>query len=80
MLTDIIGYAASVFLVISFLLKNQRQLRMINLLGCVCFVTYGCLLHFAWPVIIPNAIIAITQIYHLWIAPVKVSAPEKMEE
>lgn len=69
-ITQVSGYAASVFLIISFLLKNQRKLRMVNLLGCICFVIYGFLLGYAWPIIIPNAIISITQIYHLWIKPI----------
>lgn len=69
--TQISGYAASVFLIISFLLKDQKKLRLVNLIGCVFFVIYGFLLGNAWPIIIPNAIIACTQIYHLWIRPLK---------
>lgn len=68
-LTQISGYAASIFLIISFLLKNQRQLRTVNMIGCIFFVIYGFLLGYAWPIIIPNAIIVFTQIYHLWIRP-----------
>lgn len=70
-LTQVSGYAASVFLIISFLLKDQRKLRAINLIGCILFVIYGFLLNYAWPIIIPNSIIAFTQIYHLWILPFK---------
>ena len=72
LITTISGYAASVFLIISFLLKDQKKLRFINLLGCICFVIYGFLLDRAWPIIIPNFIIACTQVYHLWIRPVSV--------
>lgn len=70
-LTQVSGYAASVFLIISFLLKNQKKLRTVNLIGCIFFVIYGFRLNQAWPIIIPNAIIALTQIYHLWIRPIK---------
>jgi membrane protein YdbS with pleckstrin-like domain len=70
-ITQVSGYAASVFLIISFLLKDQKKLRAINLIGCVFFVIYGFRLNHAWPIIIPNAIIAFTQIYHLWIMPLK---------
>jgi hypothetical protein len=70
-LTQISGYAASVFLIISFLLKDQKRLRAINLIGCIFFVIYGFLLDFAWPIIIPNTIIACTQVYHIWIKPTK---------
>ena len=70
-ITQVSGYAASVFLIISFLLKDQKKLRFINLIGCVFFVLYGILLDYAWPIIIPNGIIALTQVYHLWINPIK---------
>jgi len=70
-ITQVSGYAASVFLIISFLLKDQKKLRAINLIGCIFFVVYGFLLDYAWPIIIPNFIIACTQVYHLWILPKK---------
>lgn len=61
-----IGYAASIFVVISFLLKDLRKIRFINLIGCLCFVVYGLLfIEKLWPVIIPNALLALVQIYHL---------------
>lgn len=70
-ITQVSGYAASAFLIISFLLKDQKKLRAVNLIGCLFFVLYGFLLNYQWPIIIPNAIIACTQIYHLWIVPLK---------
>ena len=70
-LTQVSGYAASVFLIISFLLKDQKKLRAVNLIGCIFFVIYGFRLDYAWPIIIPNSIIALTQVYHLWINPMK---------
>lgn len=65
-LTQVSGYAASVFLIISFLFKDQKKLRTISLIGCIFFVIYGFRLNYAWPIIIPNAIIALIQVYHLW--------------
>jgi len=76
LLTQISGYAASVFLIISFLLKDQKKLRALNLIGCVFFVIYGFRLGFQWPIIIPNTIIAFTQVYHLWIRPIKKEADQ----
>lgn len=70
-LTQVSGYAASVFLIVSFLLKDQKKLRAVNLIGCIFFVIYGFRLDYAWLIIIPNAIIACTQVYHLWINPIK---------
>ena len=65
--TDIIGYIASVVVLISFLMKNIRTLRVINSIGCVLFVIYG-FLDFSIPVIITNAVIAGINAYHLILA------------
>ena len=54
-----IGYFASVCIVLSF---------VINLVGCLCFVIYGLMnTPQLWPVIIPNALICMVQVYYLWI-------------
>lgn len=63
--SDFVGYAASIFVVLSFMLKNIKQIRIINLIGCICFVIYGAFSGMLWPVIIPNAILCVIQIYHL---------------
>lgn len=63
---EIIGYAASFFIVMSFIVTNIRSIRIINLLGCVCFVCYGVMQGMLWPVIIPNAVICFVQIYYLF--------------
>ncbi|MCY0969055.1 uroporphyrinogen decarboxylase [Chryseobacterium wangxinyae] len=60
-----IGYAASLFIVLSFVLKDLRKIRIVNMVGCICFVVYGFFSGMLWPVIIPNAIICFVQIYHL---------------
>ncbi len=64
-LNEYIGYAASFFIVISFILKDVQKIRMVNLLGCICFVIYGIFSGMLWPIIIPNAILFFVQIYHL---------------
>ncbi|SNV45945.1 Uncharacterised protein [Chryseobacterium taklimakanense] len=60
-----IGYAASFFIILSFMLKDLRKVRLVNLLGCICFVIYGIFIGMLWPVIIPNAILCIIQVFHL---------------
>jgi len=71
-MAEYIGYLASFFIVGGFLLKDLRTIRIINLFGCICFVIYGIFLrdyrdYSQWllPVIIPNAILALVQIYYL---------------
>ena len=64
-LTSIIGYSASVVLIISFMLKDIAQLRIVNTLGCALFVVYGYFLDVNWPIIIPNVFIMGVNVYHL---------------
>ncbi|AZA61820.1 MULTISPECIES: uroporphyrinogen decarboxylase [Chryseobacterium] len=64
-IVNYIGYAASVFIVLSFILKDLTKIRIVNLIGCICFVIYGIFNGMLWPVIIPNAIICFVQVYHL---------------
>lgn len=64
-ITNYIGYAASFFVVLSFVLKDVKKIRVINLIGCVLFVLYGIYNNFLWPIIIPNGILCFIQAYHL---------------
>ncbi len=62
---EIVGYFAMAFLVISFIPKQVRVIRIINFIGCVLFVVYGVLLGWKWPLIVSNGLIALIQVYHL---------------
>lgn len=64
-ITNFIGYSASIFVVLSFILKDIKKIRIVNLIGCIFFVVYGIFSDFLWPVIIPNGILCFIQIYHL---------------
>ncbi|MEG0760906.1 hypothetical protein SAMN05421796_10198 [Chryseobacterium piscicola] len=64
-LASYIGYAASFFIVLSFILKDLTKIRIVNLIGCICFVVYGLFSGMLWPVIIPNAILCFVQVYYL---------------
>lgn len=60
------GYAASVFIVLSFVLKDLKKVRLVNLIGCICFVFYGTFNDpILWPIIIPNAFLCFIQVYYL---------------
>lgn len=63
---EMIGYLATVFLVVSFLPRSTKYIRSINFIACVIFVFYGFLLGNKWPIIISNGVIAIIQLYHLF--------------
>ena len=58
---ECVGYLASLFVLTSFLMKKIQHIRIINLCGCVVFITYGVLID-SWPIIISKAAIAVVQI------------------
>jgi len=62
---EFVGYLASLAVLVSFLLKDMTKLRLVNMVGCVLFVTYGFLLAISWPIIITNGAIIIVNLYHL---------------
>ncbi|WP_196890684.1 uroporphyrinogen decarboxylase [Aureivirga marina] len=64
---EMVGYLASIFLIIAFTLKNMRSLRIVNTLGCFTFIVYGVLLDIAWPIVITNGFIFITNLYYLFL-------------
>jgi len=64
--SEYVGYLASAFVVASFLLKDIKTIRTINLLGCICFIIYGIYSGMLWPIIIPNAILAVIQSYNIF--------------
>ena len=63
-----IGYLASFFVLLSFLMRNIKTLRYVNTVGCLFFVAYGFLLDpYSWPVIITNLAIVLVNLYYLFI-------------
>ncbi len=59
-----IGYAGSVLIAVSLMMKNIYHLRRINLIGASTFSLYGYLVG-AYPVVILNGFIALVDIYYL---------------
>jgi hypothetical protein len=64
--TEIVGYLASLFVLLSFLNKDLRKLRLVNSVGCLLFVAYGVLLG-SIPIIITNTAILLVNGYYLFI-------------
>ncbi len=65
-LVEWVGYAAMITLMVSFMMKDIKKLRIINTVGCLLFVAYGFLLG-SYPVIITNAFISLVNFYYLFI-------------
>ncbi|MGI9256097.1 MAG: YgjV family protein, partial [Salinispira sp.] len=61
---EVIGYVASAFVAGSLLMTAILKLRILNLIGSLCFIAYGILLP-TIPVLITNLFIAIINIVQL---------------
>ncbi len=59
-----LGYIASAFIAISFMMKDIIWLRILNFTGCSLFVIYGSYIS-AWPVAGMNAFVACINLYHI---------------
>ncbi len=62
---ELIGYIASIFIVVSLTMTNIIKLRVINSIGCLLFVTYGVLVG-AIPVVLSNIAILLINLYNLY--------------
>ena len=63
---EIIGYLASGTVLISFLLKKIKHLRIVNSVGCGLFVLYGCMMpELNIPIVVTNVAIIGINIYYL---------------
>ncbi len=65
--TEIMGYAASLGVLLSFLMKDIKTLRVVNSIGCALFVIYGYMMlpKDSMPIIITNVAIIMINIYFL---------------
>ena len=61
---EYIGYLASFFVLLSFLMKRMTLLRIINVIGCSFFIWYGILLD-SEPIIVTNVAIVLVNGYYL---------------
>ena len=63
---EYVGYAASGTVLISFLMKSLRVLRVVNSVGCLLFILYGFLIA-SIPVVATNAAIVLINMYYLFL-------------
>ncbi len=61
---EILGIVSTIFVLISFLMKDVVKIRIINIIGALLFVIYGILLG-AWSVWILNLLLIIIHMYYL---------------
>lgn len=63
-ISELIGYIGSLVVVSSFLMKDIKKLRVINIIGCSLFICYGVLLN-SIPIIFTNTAIILINLYYL---------------
>ena len=61
---DIVGWAATIFIIISFLINNMLWLRIVNMLGAALWLTYG-IIDTSYSIIFLNVIIVSIQFYKI---------------
>lgn len=61
---EFIGYAASLLIAISLMMKSLIRLRILNAVGAIVFVIYGLAIH-AYPVALLNGLIVVIDLYYL---------------
>lgn len=61
---EAIGVVATIFVLISFLFNNPKQIRIVNIIGAILFVVYGLLIQ-AFSVWLLNGALIAIHIYYL---------------
>ena len=61
---DMVGWAATLFIIISFLINNMLWLRIINMVGAALWLTYG-IIDTSYSIIFLNVIIVSIQFYKI---------------
>lgn len=64
-LIEAFGYLATAVVLLSFTMKEIRNLRLVSILGCSMFIVYELLTHMSYPVILTNASILLLNTYYL---------------
>lgn len=64
MLVELIGYAGSALVLVSFLMSSVVKLRVINMIGSIVFGTYAVMIH-SYPTAIMQLCLIIINVYYL---------------
>ena len=75
MFVELIGYFASIVILIGFTFKGESKIRTINMIGSLLFIMYGLLIK-AYPVALLNALTILVNVRAL----IKTRNEESVEE
>lgn len=62
---EVIGYAGSGLVLISFLMTSVVKLRIIDAIGCVVFTIYALIIH-SYPTALMNIALCAINVFYLW--------------
>ena len=63
---EILGYVGMAFVVSSFIGKSMFTLRLLNVIGASIITVYALLID-AWPMVWLNSLLAVINVYHLFL-------------
>ena len=61
---ELLGIIATIIVLISFMMKGENKIRIVNIIGAICFVLYGLGIG-AFSVWLLNGILVLIHIYKL---------------
>jgi len=61
---EVLGTLASILVLVSFMMKNEKMIRSVNIIGAVIFVVYGICIN-AFSVWFLNGALCIVHMYRL---------------
>lgn len=61
---ELVGLAGSVMVIISFMFKDVKKMRLVNMVGSALFIIYGILIR-AWSVVFLDSMLIIVQTIQL---------------
>lgn len=62
---EILGIIASCFVLSSFLTNNIKKVRIVNIVGAILYIIYGCYINSISNIIL-NSVLVIVHIYNLY--------------
>ena len=62
---DIVGWVATAFIILSFLINNILWLRAVNLIGALLWMSYG-IIDFSYSIIFLNFVVVSIQIFKIF--------------
>lgn len=70
MYLEVIGWIATVFIILSFIQKDMLRLRLLSLVGALFWTAYGLLLG-SWSIVFLNVVVGIIQVY--WVRKIRLN-------